>query len=75
MLTLPPTTSTPRGVAQQKQKGSNTQRDKGFEPDDEDDLIEQLNRKLSNVTLNPPTSIPDEMNISDISTMVTSSPT
>ncbi|KAF9953040.1 Importin alpha subunit (Karyopherin alpha subunit) (Serine-rich RNA polymerase I suppressor protein), partial [Modicella reniformis] len=60
----------PRGVAQQKQKGSNTQREQGFEQDDEDDLIEQLNRKLSNVTLNPPTTIPDEMNITDISTML-----
>ncbi|KAF9366408.1 Importin alpha subunit (Karyopherin alpha subunit) (Serine-rich RNA polymerase I suppressor protein) [Mortierella sp. NVP85] len=70
MLTLPPATSKPRGVAQQKQKGSNSQRDKGFEQDDEDDLIEQLNRKLSNVTLNPPTTIPDEMNMADISTML-----
>ncbi|KAG0236098.1 Importin alpha subunit (Karyopherin alpha subunit) (Serine-rich RNA polymerase I suppressor protein) [Actinomortierella wolfii] len=37
--------------------------------DDEEDLIEQLNRKLSNVTLNPTTPIPDEMNMADISTM------
>ncbi|KAG0350425.1 Importin alpha subunit (Karyopherin alpha subunit) (Serine-rich RNA polymerase I suppressor protein) [Podila minutissima] len=56
----------PRSAPQQKLKGS-SQRDNV--QDDEEDLIEQLNRKLSNVTLNPTTSIPDEMNITDISTM------
>ncbi|KAF9163200.1 Importin alpha subunit (Karyopherin alpha subunit) (Serine-rich RNA polymerase I suppressor protein) [Actinomortierella ambigua] len=53
-----------------KPKGAATQRDytqNGH--DDEEDLIEQLNRKLSNVTLNPTTPIPDEMNMADISTM------
>ncbi|KAF9326193.1 Importin alpha subunit (Karyopherin alpha subunit) (Serine-rich RNA polymerase I suppressor protein) [Podila minutissima] len=57
----------PRSAPQQKLKGS-SQRDNV--QDDEEDLIEQLNRKLSNVTLNPTTSIPDEMNIADISTML-----
>ncbi|KAF8951345.1 Importin alpha subunit (Karyopherin alpha subunit) (Serine-rich RNA polymerase I suppressor protein) [Entomortierella lignicola] len=70
MLTLPPAATKPRGVSQQKQKGSNSSRDQHNEHDEEEDLIEQLNRKLSNVTLNPPTTIPDEMNISDISTML-----
>ncbi|KAF9429296.1 Importin alpha subunit (Karyopherin alpha subunit) (Serine-rich RNA polymerase I suppressor protein) [Entomortierella beljakovae] len=70
MLTLPPTNTKPRGVTQQKHKGPNAQRDQGNDQDEEEDLIEQLNRKLSNVTLNPPTSIPDEMNIADISTML-----
>ncbi|KAG0343261.1 hypothetical protein BG004_005427 [Podila humilis] len=60
-------TTKPRSAPQQKLKGSTAQRDNGH--DEEEDLIEQLNRKLSNVTLNPTTSIPDEMNISDISTM------
>ncbi|KAI1315751.1 Importin alpha subunit (Karyopherin alpha subunit) (Serine-rich RNA polymerase I suppressor protein) [Mortierella claussenii] len=69
MLTLPPAASKPRGVSQQKQKGSNAQRDQ-YNNDDQEDLIEQLNRKLSNVTLNPPTTIPDEMNMADISTML-----
>jgi hypothetical protein len=59
-----------RSSAQLKQKGSNAQRNGGNDQDEEDDLIEQLNRKLSNVTLNPSTNIPDEMNITDISTMV-----
>ncbi|KAG0050494.1 hypothetical protein BGZ89_003820, partial [Linnemannia elongata] len=58
-----------RSSAQLKQKGSNAQRNGGNDQDEEDDLIEQLNRKLSNVTLNPSTNIPDEMNITDISTM------
>ncbi|KAG0007819.1 Importin alpha subunit (Karyopherin alpha subunit) (Serine-rich RNA polymerase I suppressor protein) [Entomortierella chlamydospora] len=70
MLTLPPASTKPRRVTQQKQKGSNAQRDQGADHDEEEDLIEQLNRKLSNVTLNPPTTIPDEMNITDISTML-----
>lgn len=53
-----------------KPKGAAAQRDYSQNGhDDEDDLIEQLNRKLSNVTLNPTTPIPDEMNIADISTM------
>ncbi|KAF9925304.1 Importin alpha subunit (Karyopherin alpha subunit) (Serine-rich RNA polymerase I suppressor protein) [Linnemannia zychae] len=56
--------------SQLKQKGSNAQRNQGNDQDEEDDLIEQLNRKLSNVTLNPSTNIPDEMNITDISTML-----
>ncbi|KAG0081320.1 Importin alpha subunit (Karyopherin alpha subunit) (Serine-rich RNA polymerase I suppressor protein) [Linnemannia elongata] len=59
-----------RSSAQLKQKGSNAQRNGGNDQDEEDDLIEQLNRKLSNVTLNPSTNIPDEMNITDISTML-----
>ncbi|KAF9547010.1 Importin alpha subunit (Karyopherin alpha subunit) (Serine-rich RNA polymerase I suppressor protein) [Mortierella hygrophila] len=59
-----------RASAQLKQKGSNAQRNGGNDQDEEDDLIEQLNRKLSNVTLNPSTNIPDEMNITDISTML-----
>ncbi|KAG0041409.1 Importin alpha subunit (Karyopherin alpha subunit) (Serine-rich RNA polymerase I suppressor protein) [Gryganskiella cystojenkinii] len=72
MLALRPTPAAkPRAVSQQKQKGSNAQRNQpGDDHDDEEDLIEQLNRKLSNVTLNPPSAIPDEMNISDISTML-----
>jgi len=71
MLSLRPTATKPRAVSQQKQKGSNAQRDHPQDDhDEEEDLIEQLNRKLSNVTLNPPSAIPDEMNLSDISTMV-----
>jgi len=62
-----------RASSQLKQKGSNAQRNQGNDQDEEDDLIEQLNRKLSNVTLNPSTNIPDEMNITDISTMVRNS--
>ncbi|KAF9579426.1 Importin alpha subunit (Karyopherin alpha subunit) (Serine-rich RNA polymerase I suppressor protein) [Lunasporangiospora selenospora] len=70
MLALRPTpASKPRSVQQQKAKGTAAQRDKGNDLDEEDDLIEQLNRKLSNVSLNPTTSIPDEMNLADISTM------
>lgn len=71
MLSVRPTATKPRAVSQQKQKGSNAQRDHPQDDhDEEEDLIEQLNRKLSNVTLNPPSAIPDEMNLSDISTMV-----
>ncbi|GJJ69714.1 hypothetical protein EMPS_02062 [Entomortierella parvispora] len=70
MLSLRPTATKPRAVSQ-KQKGSNAQRDHPQDDhDEEEDLIEQLNRKLSNVTLNPPSAIPDEMNLSDISTML-----
>ncbi|KAF9426748.1 Importin alpha subunit (Karyopherin alpha subunit) (Serine-rich RNA polymerase I suppressor protein) [Podila epigama] len=68
MLAVRSSTTKPRPASQQKLKGSTSQRDNGN--DDEEDLIEQLNRKLSNVTLNPITTIPDEMNITDISTML-----
>ncbi|KAF9180147.1 Importin alpha subunit (Karyopherin alpha subunit) (Serine-rich RNA polymerase I suppressor protein) [Haplosporangium sp. Z 767] len=71
MLAVRPNASSkPRTVSQQKQKGSHANRNQSNDQDDEEDLIEQLNRKLSNVTLNPPSSIPDEMNITDISTML-----
>ncbi|KAG9327560.1 hypothetical protein KVV02_003805 [Mortierella alpina] len=59
-----------RGALQKQKASSNAQRETNNNQDDEEDLIEQLNRKLSNVTLNPPSSIPDEMNMSDISTML-----
>ncbi|KAF9576035.1 Importin alpha subunit (Karyopherin alpha subunit) (Serine-rich RNA polymerase I suppressor protein) [Mortierella alpina] len=71
MLAVRPSTSAKtRGALQKQKASSNAQRETNNNQDDEEDLIEQLNRKLSNVTLNPPSSIPDEMNMSDISTML-----
>ncbi|KAG0212913.1 Importin alpha subunit (Karyopherin alpha subunit) (Serine-rich RNA polymerase I suppressor protein) [Mortierella sp. GBA30] len=72
MLAVRPSSSgsKSRSASHQKQKAPSTAQRENNNHDDDEDLIEQLNRKLSNVTLNPPSSIPDEMNMSDISTML-----